>query len=168
MKRLLSLIYLVLLCLSGFCQPATRTNPTRKVLYTCGANDEFFCYEYYSNMKVVENKFACITKNKNTGKLSFILNGIPVIIAENIYVWWIDLTSKSKCIYTYSDADKEEYIVIEGQKYGPYDDIYYWLHACKYYWDGTPNLKLMYNRIPLSLKEWVNIIAMIMMDQFMK
>lgn len=146
MKRLLSLIYLMLFCLSCFCQTATKTNPIRTVLYTCGSNDEFYCYEYYSNMKVVGNKFACITKNKNTGKLSFILNGMPVITAKNIDVFWIDLTSKSKCIYTYSDADKEAYIVIEGHKYGPYANIRYWQHACGYYWDGTPNLNLIYNK----------------------
>lgn len=146
MKRLLSLIYLTLFCLSCFCQTATKANPTRTVLYTCGANEEYYCYEYYSNMKVVGNKFACVTKNKNTGKLSFILNGIPVITANNIDVFWIDLTSKSKCIYSYSDADKEEYLVIEGQKYGPYANIRYQQDACNYSWDGTPNLQLMYNK----------------------
>ena len=146
MKRLLSLLYSILLCLSCFCQTATRTNPTRTVLYTCGANDEFYCYEYYSNMKIVGNKFACITKNQSTGKLSFILNGAPIITDKDLYVFWIDLTSKNKCIYAYFDSDNEKYLVIEGQKYGPYANIGYWQDACNYHWDGTPNLQLMYNK----------------------
>ena len=147
MKRVLSLIHMILLCLSCFCQTATRTNPTRTVLYTCGINDVFYCYEYYSNMKVVGNKFACITKNEKTGKLSFILNGTPIITAKNLWVYWIDLTSKSKCIYFYSDADNENYLVIEEEKYGPYDYLEYNLgYACNYYRDGTPNLQLLYGK----------------------
>lgn len=138
-------IIILLVLLSGIFLTEAQ-NPSKTVLYTCGTNEEFFCYEYYSNMKVVGNKFACITKNKLTSKLSLILNSVTVVSAKQLDVFWIDLTSKSKCIYAYSNADNEDYLYIEGQTYGPYEQIKYWKQACNYYWDGTPNLDLMYNK----------------------
>lgn len=147
MKILLTL----LMVLGGFCSSFAQ-NPTRTVLYTCGTNEEFYCYEYFSNMKVVGNKFACITKNKINSKLSFILNGINVISAKQLDVFWIDLISKNKCIYSYSNADNEDYLFIEGKTFGPYEQINYWQHACNYYWDGTPNLKLLYNKYSFRFK----------------
>jgi len=97
-------------------------------------------------MKVVGNKFACITKNKVNSKLSLILNGNTVISAKQLDVFWVDLTSKNKCIYSYSNGDNEDYLFIEGHNFGPYEQIAYYQNACNYYWDGTPNLNLMFNK----------------------
>lgn len=146
MKRIFSFAAMMLACILCFCQTATSANPTRTVLFTCGTEDEFFCNEYYSNMNVMGNQFACITKNKNTGKLTLILNGNPVATAKDLWVYWIDLTSKDKCIYTYAEAEKEKYIIIEGQKYGPYENTVYCQYACDNYSNGTPNLDLLYKK----------------------
>lgn len=126
--------------------------PIRTVLYTCGPNDDFYCYEFYSNMKTSGNKFACVTKNRNTSKLTFVLNGESVVTAKDLEIYWIDLNSKNKCIYMYSDNANEEYLVIDGHKYGPYEDTGYSQHACKFYWDGTPNLELLLNKESFTFK----------------
>lgn len=120
--------------------------PTRTVLYTCGANEEFFCYEYYSNMKVLGNKFACVTKNKDTSKRTLVVNGVPVVSALQLDVFWVDPVSKNKCIYMYSNSEQEVYLFIDGRTYGPYEDINYDQYACKYYWNGAPNYDIKYNR----------------------
>ncbi len=127
-------------------------NPIKRVLYTCGGNEDFYCYEFYSNMKTSGTKFACVTKNRQNSKLSFILNGQPVVTANNLEIFWIDVDSKEKCIYMYSDGDKEDYLVIDGHKYGPYEHIGYWQHACSFHWDGTPNLDLLLNRNAFTFK----------------
>lgn len=146
MKRILFLIPSIIIYVSSLCQDVQQLNPSRTVLYTCGLADEFYCFEYYSNMKVIGNKFACITKNNKTNKLTLILNGEAVITAKDLVVYWIDLLDKNKCIYIYGDTNKENFIVIEGNKYGPYTDIAYWLEACETNWNGTPNLQLLYNK----------------------
>lgn len=141
MKQILMLLAL----LNSVCLSIAQ-NPSRTVLYTCGVNEEFYCYEYYSNMKVLGNKFACITKNKVNSKKSFVLNGETVVSANDLDVFWIDLTSKNKCIYSYSKADDRNYLSVEGITYGPYEGIRYQQHACYFYRDGTPNLDLLYNK----------------------
>lgn len=125
---------------------ANTKNPSRKVIYTCPTNEEFYACEYFSNMKAKSDKFACMTINKNTQKLTFVLNGDPVISAKDLCVYWVDLSSKNKCIYSYSKGKEQEYLFIEGNTYGPYDYIGYYQYGRRIVGDGSVNLDLLYNR----------------------
>lgn len=147
MKRTILLITAGILYLSGFCQA-----PLRKVVYTFDINEELCYHEYFSNMKIVGNKFACVVRNKATSKLSFILNGATLVTAKNLEIHWIDPYSKNNCIYSYSDGESQEYIVIDGRRYGPYEAIAYMQYANELSWDGTPNLDLLFNKKRFKFK----------------
>lgn len=153
MKHIYLLVLLLLSSFDVFSQTSrtSTSNPSRTVLYTCGANEDFYECEYFSNMKVVGNKFACITKNKANSKYSLILNGETVISAKDLFVDWVDLSSKNGCIYKYSNNEKEYYMVIEGQSFGPYEDLcygnsFYGKLGGLYNWDGTPNLSYYFDK----------------------
>lgn len=120
--------------------------PTRTVLYTCPPGFEFDCFEYYSNMKAVGNKFVCMTYNKQTKEQSLVFNGQPLVTARNLGVCWVDPVDRNKCIYTYG-TDNNRYLMIDGERFGPYEEINYdlWM-ASPYYYNGSPNLEYACNR----------------------
>ncbi|MDE7350981.1 MAG: hypothetical protein K2N25_07935 [Muribaculaceae bacterium] len=146
MKHTILSCLIALTSLLAYGQKSTRT-----VLYSCGPNEEFFQHEFFSNMKTSGHRFACMTKNRNNSKLTFILNGEPAITSEDLTVYWIDVESKDNCIYRYSDGN-EEYIVIDGHKLGPYENIGYKRNASEFNSDGTPNLEMALNRNLFTFK----------------
>lgn len=129
MKKKIVLLFFFIISFSVFGETTQNNsaNLSCTVLYTCGVDEDFYHSEYYSNMKIDGNKFSCIT-DSNDG-LTLVLNGEKIITASGLWVYWVDLTSKDKCVYTYVN-DEEEFIVIDGQKYGPYDDIKYNSYYC--------------------------------------
>lgn len=137
-KILLYIIVLVSWCFSE------AQNPIRTVLYICEANEGFHFLQSYSNIQVSGNKFACVTKNKISKNLSFILNGKKIITAKDLEIHWVDLNTELNCIYKYTKNDSEEYLVIEGKKYGPFEEVQY--SIIENYYFGIPNLLYLYNR----------------------
>lgn len=127
-------------------------SPLRKVIYTFDINEELYAHEYLSNMKIAGNKFACVVRNKVNSKLSFILNGATLVTAKKLEIHWVDPYSRNNCIYSYADNNSQEYIVIDGNKYGPFEEIAYIQHANMNNWDGTPNLDLRYNKNTFKFK----------------
>ena len=140
MKRIISFFFFLNLIITVYAQ-----NPVKKALYTCAPNEEFYQYEFTSNMKVQGTKYACMVKNTNNNKLSLVINGVRIITADDVWVYWIDLNSPFKSIYYYRDGE-DRYLSINGTKYGPYEQIAYNLDSAKNTWDGRPNYKLMYNK----------------------
>jgi lipoprotein len=134
MKNIVTAILALLLGCAAFAAV-----PTRTVLYTCPPGFEFDCFEYYSNMKAVGNKFVCMTYNKQTKEQSLIFNGQPLVTAKNLGVGWVDYDDRNKCIYYYG-KDGDWNLVIDGERFGPYEDFYYNMIGAPYYYDGSPNL----------------------------
>ena len=124
MKNLLITLLFLMFSNSMFSQ-----TPIRKVLYTCKPNEEFFMSEFCSNMKIDGTKFACVLKNNKTNKMSLVWNSEIVDHAWQIYAWYIDLNSKDGNVYECLDSisiDKYEYyIVTDGKKHGPYENLYF-------------------------------------------
>lgn len=141
MDRFISLLILLIIGLS-----ANSQNPIKKILYTCGPNEDFDHYEFYSNIKIKNTKYACVTRNKNTSQYSFILNGVTIKKAKNLEVLWIDLNDKEKCIYSYSNDNNEVYLFIQGETFGPYENIRYYLDSNNFYNNGYPNYDLLFNK----------------------
>lgn len=124
---------------------STGSNPSRTVLYTLPQGEEFYMCEYYSNMKVSGNKFACMTYNPSTKKYSLVVNGQRIAGGEWVDAWWLDVENPSKCVYTVIN-NKEYTLTIDGQKFGPFEGLDYWKHGAKYLYDGTPNYSLEHDR----------------------
>lgn len=126
---------------------AGAVGPTRTVLYTCGPNEEYDCLEYHSNMKITGNRFSCITRDKSTSRLSLVLNGAKIVTAKYLWVYWIDVNAKERCVYHHTDNDDEIYLYVDGVDNGPYESYYYVNQiACSHDYEGVPNLNLMYNK----------------------
>lgn len=124
---------------------STGGNPSRTVLYTLPQGEEFYMCEYYSNMKVSGNKFACMTYNPLAKKYSLIVNGSKIAGGEWVDAWWLDVENPSKCVYTVIN-NKEYTLTVDGQMFGPFEGLDYWKHGAKYFYDGTPNYALEHDR----------------------
>jgi hypothetical protein len=59
-------------------------NPSRKVLYTLGTNEEIVSDEYVLSMTLNGYKFAAITENTQTHEFRFVFNGKEIVKADRI------------------------------------------------------------------------------------
>lgn len=150
-KLILTALGLLTMAATAMAQSATRT-----VLYTLGPNETLSWNEYVSNMRINNNKFAFMIENNAANTYSLVVNGEKLVTAPQIWAYWVNPDSKDKCIYGYSNANKDEYLVIDGHKYGPYEEAVYNMRASEYNWDGTPNLNYQHNRNSFIFKRMGN------------
>lgn len=102
--------------------PSKAANPSRTVLYTLGPNESLSYNEFSSNMRTNGTKFVAITRDNVAKKQSIILNGKKIVTGDNVYIFDINLDSSNPINYRYENGD-EFYIVMDGEKYGPYEDV---------------------------------------------
>lgn len=127
---------------------ATAQSPMRTVLYTFEPGETLKNDEYCSNLKVLPNKFACITYNAVDSTMSLIINGERITTGNAVDALYLDTENPANSIYLYGNKGKK-FIYVQGEHFGPYEDIYSESHYYFYPehpWDNTPNLDFLFNK----------------------
>lgn len=117
--------------------------PQRQVLLTL-KKGEILCFaEYASNMRINGHKFTCILNDTLNDKEIFIHNGERKVTASEIYAYNINPDDFNKCVFEYTE-NKQHYLSVYGENYGPYEDIgyYYDRQKCDYYEQTNINYAL--------------------------
>lgn len=96
----------------------------RQVLFTFNKNEQISLGEYLSNLRSISYNFICLLEDNVTQKDILVWKGERKIIADRIILYYADVNSFDKCIYTYEIGDKA-YIQLEKEKYGPYESVWY-------------------------------------------
>lgn len=91
----------------------------RTVLYTMEPNEQFYYNEYSSNMKIAGNKFAAVTFNPQTKKMTLVINGKKIKTAGDVWASIINLDT-NELMYSYNQGD-EYFVNVNGTVEGPYE-----------------------------------------------
>lgn len=126
-KRIItSLMFIAAISISA------RSNPNLKceTLLTLGKNEIIEYDEYTSTLTSTNDfRYACVIVDTVTNSATFVWNGEYKVKSDNRFFFTIhdsqiDLYDFSKLTYQYN-IGKDCYLVIEGTKYGPYEDVWY-------------------------------------------
>lgn len=144
MNKYLSAIIALIMCAT-----ATAQSPVRTVLYTFEPGETLKADEYCSNLKILPNKFACITYNAVDSTMSLVINGERVTTGNAVHALYLDTENPANSIYLYGNKG-EEFLYVQGEHFGPYEEIYHWGLSAETYpehtHDGTPNLDFLFNK----------------------
>ncbi len=128
---------------------ATAQSPMRTVLYTFEPGETLKADEYCSNLKILPNKFACLTFNAVDSTMSLVINGERITTGNAVRALYLDTENPANSIYLYGNRG-EEFLYVQGEHFGPYEEIYHWGLSSETYperpHDGTPNLDFLFNK----------------------
>lgn len=104
--------------------------PQRQVLLTLKKGETLYYAEYASNMRINGHKFTCILNDTLNDKKIFIHNGERKVTASGISIYNINPDDFNKCVFEYTE-NKQHYLSVYGENYGPYEDIGYYYETDK-------------------------------------
>lgn len=117
MKNLLFFLLLVI-------SPFTATSAVVKsALVRLNKNEIPAWSEYHFQMKRDGLKYAILSLDTVTDNYSFIWNGQRVCTDKRIHIYDLDLDNIKNCVYVYG-AINNRYLIMDGQKLGPFEKVY--------------------------------------------